>query len=45
MQYNKRGPTECYETVMLNLLTLDEMIAYGQVIYLPQHWINFGVAA
>lgn len=35
MQYNKRGPTECYETIMLNLLTLDEMITYGAQIYLP----------
>jgi len=29
---------------MLNLLTFDEMIAYGSEIYLPQNWINIGVA-
>ena len=44
LQYNKRGPTECYESIMLNLLTLDEMVTWGAEIYLPQNWINFAVA-
>jgi len=44
VQYNKRGPTECYESIMLNLLTLDEMLKYGDTIYLPENWINIAVA-
>lgn len=29
---------------MLNLLTLDEMITYGDEIYYPENWINILVA-
>ena len=44
LQYSKRGPSSCYESVELLLMTSDEFLMYLPFFYMPQKWANLGIA-
>ena len=35
MQWNNNGPSLCYETIELNIITIDELLSLLTQIYLP----------
>ena len=45
IQYNKRKPGLCYESIELSLIIVDEILAIvTNEVYMPWNWANLGLA-